>query len=101
MQLSSTVTIFRAKMRALRTMKDVPRDSMKQSAGVDQHGVQLRGNWLLFARLSWVIVVCVSLSYFLFSFDATFSATFAYSKGIFAPQDFANTQLTVGRSILW
>jgi signal transduction histidine kinase len=82
-------------------MKDESLESMKQSAGVEQRGVQLRGNWLLFARLSWVIVALFSLSYFLFSFDATFSATFAFSRGVFAPQGFGNTLLTVDRSMLW
>ena len=82
-------------------MKDESRESMKQSAGAEQRGVQLRGNWHLFARLSWEIVALFSLSYFLFSFDATFSATFAYKGGVFAPQGLVNTLLTVDRSILW
>ena len=82
-------------------MKDESLESMKQSVGAEQRGVQLRGNWLLFARLSWVIVASFSLSYFLFSFDATFSATFAYRGGVFAPQGFGNTLVTVDRSILW
>jgi signal transduction histidine kinase len=82
-------------------MKDVPLESMKHSAGAEQRGVQLRGNWLVFARLSWVIVVCFSLSYFLFSLDAIFSATFAYSRGVVAPQSFENSLVTLDRSILW
>ncbi len=82
-------------------MKDESLQEMKQSAGAEQCGVQLRGNWLLFARLSWEIVALFSLSYFLFSFDATFSTTFAYKGGVFAPQGFVNTLLTVDRSILW
>jgi len=82
-------------------MKDESLEAMKQAAGAEQRGVQLRGNWLLFARLSWVIVALFSLSYFLFSFDATFSATFGFSRGVFAPQGFGNTLLTVDRSMLW
>lgn len=82
-------------------MKDESLQEMKQSAGAEQRGVQLRGNWLLLARLSWEIVALFLLSYFLFSFDATFSATFAYKGGVFAPQGFVNTLLTVDRSILW
>src|SRR5258707_15561374 len=88
-------------MRVLQAMKDGSLESMKQSAGAEQRGVQLRGNWLWFARLSWVIVAFFSLSYFLFSFDATFSATFAYRGGVFAAQGFGNTLVTVDRSILW
>jgi hypothetical protein len=52
-------------------MKDESLESMKQSAGAEQRGVQLRGNWLLFARLSWVLVAFFSLSYFLFSLYVT------------------------------
>lgn len=88
-------------MRVLQAMKDESLEAMKQSAGVEQRGVQLRGNWYLFAQLSWEIVALFSLSYFLFSFDATFSATFAYKGGAFAPQGFVNTLLTVDRSMLW
>src|SRR5450759_4208988 len=84
-----------SKVRVLQAMKDESLESMKQAAGAGQLGVQLRGNWLLFARLSWVIVAFFSLSYFLFSLDATFSATFAYSRGVFAPQGFGNTLVTV------
>jgi signal transduction histidine kinase len=82
-------------------MKDVPLESMKQSAGAEQRGVLLRGNWLLLARLSWVIVALFSLSYFLSSFDVTFSATFAYGKAVLAPQGFGNTLVTIDRLILW
>src|SRR5579859_1603281 len=98
--LRCTVTIFRAKMRVLQAMKDVPLESMKQSAGAEQRGVLLRGNWLLLARLSWLIVALFSLSYFLFSLDATFAATFAYSRGVFALQGFGNTLVAVDRAIL-
>jgi hypothetical protein len=41
-----------SKVRVLQAMKDESLESMKQAAGAGQLGVQLRGNWLLFARLS-------------------------------------------------
>src|SRR5579859_1114846 len=81
-------------------MKDVPLEAMKQSTGAEQRGVQLRGNWLLLARLTWVIIALFSLSYFLISIDATFSATFGGSA-VLAPQGFVNTLVTVDRAILW
>ena len=81
-------------------MKDVPLESMKQSAGTQLRGFQLRGNWLLLARLSWVIVALFALSYFLFSIDATLTATFG-GRAVLAPQGFVDTLVTVNRAILW
>ena len=100
--LSCRETIFRAKMRVLQAVKDESHESMKQSAGTGTHqrGFQLRGNSLLLARLSWVIIALFSLSYFLISIDATFSATFGGSA-VLAPRGFVNTLVTVDRAILW
>jgi signal transduction histidine kinase len=81
-------------------MQDVPLESMKQSAGTQRQGFQLRGNWLLLARLSWVIVALFALSYFLFSLDGTISAIFG-GRAVLGPQGFVDTLVTVDRAILW
>jgi len=77
-----------------------PPESMKQPAGTQLRGFQLRGNWLLLAGLSWVIVALFALSYFLFSIDGTLSTTFG-GRAVLAPQGFVNTLVTVDRAILW
>src|ERR1700694_1082154 len=69
-------------------MKDVSLAPIERS--VDADGVQLRGSWLLLARLLWIAVACVFLSYFLFSFVNTFSSDWAQARVGFDFQSFWN-----------
>lgn len=56
----------------------------------DRDGVQLRGSWLLLARLLWIMLVLVFLSYFLFSFVTTFSSYWAQARAGIDVQNFWN-----------
>ena len=71
-------------------MKDVSLAPIERSADADRYGVQLRGSWLLLARLLWIIVAFVFLSYFLFSFVTTFSSHWAQARAGFDFQNFWN-----------
>ena len=53
-------------------------------------GVQLRGRWLLLARLLWIMVVLVFLSYFLFFFVTTFSSHWVQVRAGFDVENFWN-----------
>src|SRR5579859_3786789 len=74
-------------------MKDVSLTPIEQSVDADRDGVQLRGSWLLLARLLWIIVVFVFLSYFLSSFVTTFSSHWAQARAGF---DFQNIWNVLG-----
>src|SRR2546426_5192759 len=69
-------------------MKDVALASIERSMSPDWDGVQLHGRWLLLARLLWIMVVLVFLSYFLFFFVTTFSSHCVQVRAGFDVQNF-------------
>src|SRR2546425_9078297 len=71
-------------------MKDVALASIERSMSPDWDGAQLRGRWLLLARLLWIMVVLAFLSYFLFSFVTTFSSHWVQVRAGFDVQNFWN-----------
>ena len=71
-------------------LKDVALAPIERSMSPDWDGVQLRGRWLLLARLLWIMVVLVFLSYFLFFFVTTFSSHWVQVRAGFDVQNFWN-----------
>ena len=71
-------------------MKDVALASIERSMSPDWDGVQLRGRWLLLARLLWIMVVLVFLSYFLFFLVTTFSSHWVQVRAAFDVENFWN-----------
>ena len=71
-------------------MKDVALASIERSMSPGWDGVQLRGRWLLLARLLWIMVVLVFLSYFLFFFVTTFSSHWVQVRAGFDVENFWN-----------
>src|SRR5256714_3861729 len=71
-------------------MKDVALAPIERSMSPDWDGVQLRGRWLLLARLLWIMVVLVFLSYFLFFFVTTFSSHWVQVRAGFDVENFWN-----------